>query len=44
MGSHPNPMGYVIMAQAIGNYIDYLIRKDPDAFKEVAFIGTPYKF
>lgn len=44
MGGHPNPMGYVIMAQAIGNYIDYLIRANPNEFKEVAFIGTPYRY
>lgn len=37
---HLNPMGYKLTADMIGSYIDYIIRHNPDDFKEVAFIGT----
>ncbi len=37
---HLNPMGYVLTAKMVSSYIDYIIRKNPDDFKEVGFIGT----
>lgn len=37
---HLNPQGYKLTADMIGSYIDYIIRNNPDDFKEVAFIGT----
>ena len=37
---HMNPLGYLLSAKMIGSYIDYIIRKDPQAFAEVGFIGT----
>lgn len=37
---HLNPLGYKLTADIIGSYIDYIIRHNPDDFKEVAFIGT----
>lgn len=40
MGFHPNPLGYYSLALAFGNYIDYIIRKNPDDFRKVPFIGT----
>ena len=42
---HLNPTGYIFTARMIDSYIDYIIRHNPDDFKEVAFIGTdiPYK-
>lgn len=43
MGFHPNPMGYHVFALAIGNYIDYIIRKNFKDFFEVPFIGTNLK-
>lgn len=43
MGGHLNPMGYRFTAEEVTSYIDYIIRKNPEDFKQVAFIGTPYK-
>lgn len=40
MGFHPTATGYYVEALLIGNYIDYLIRKYPEDFKQVPFIGT----
>ncbi|MCQ2456869.1 MAG: SGNH/GDSL hydrolase family protein [Clostridia bacterium] len=40
LGSHMNPMGYVFTATMVESYIDYIIRHNPDDFKEVAYIGT----
>jgi hypothetical protein len=37
-----NPMGYILSAKMIASYIDYIIRHNPDDFKQVGFIGTPY--
>lgn len=38
---HLNPMGYQLTAKMIASYIDYYIRKDPKAFRQVGFIGKP---
>lgn len=40
LGSHLNPMGYVLTATQVMSYIDYLIRANPSAFAKVPFIGT----
>ena len=40
MGFHPNAMGYYVYALMIGNYIDYIIRKNYKDFFKVPFIGT----
>lgn len=37
---HLTPTGYVLTARMIESYIDYIIRKNPDDFKQVGFIGT----
>ena len=37
---HMNPSGYILTAQLIDSYIDYIIRHNPDDFKNVGFIGT----
>ena len=37
---HLTPAGYVITARMIESYIDYIIRKNPLDFNQVAFIGT----
>ena len=36
---HMNPMGYRIIAEQIGSYIDYIIRHNPRDFVNVPFIG-----
>ena len=38
---HLNPMGYQLTAKMIASYMDYYIRKDPKAFRQVGFIGKP---
>lgn len=40
LGGHLNPMGYVFTAHIAASYIDYIIRKNFDDFKEVGYIGT----
>lgn len=37
---HLNAMGYLYTAYEILTYIDWIIRKNPKAFRDVAFIGT----
>ena len=39
---HMDPAGYLLTAEMMMSYIDYIIRNDPRAFAEVGFIGTPY--
>ena len=39
---HMNPAGYRFTAVMIASYIDYIIRSDFKAFKQVGFIGTEY--
>ncbi len=41
---HLNPSGYVLAARIIDSYIDYIVRHDPDGFKNVGFIGTDIKY
>ncbi len=43
LGGHMNPLGYALAAKMVASYIDYIIRKNPKDFKQVGFIGTPYK-
>lgn len=43
MGFHPNAMGYYSYALMMGNYVDYIIRKNPEDFFEVPFIGKGYR-
>ena len=41
---HMNPMGYIFTANIIDSYIDYIVRKNPDDFKNIAFINTDIKY
>ena len=43
LGGHMNPMGYLFTARMFVSYIDYIIRHNPDDFKQVGFIGTGLK-
>ncbi len=43
LGGHLNPMGYLLFARMIGSYIDYIVRHNTADFKQVGFIGTPWK-
>ena len=42
LGGHMNPMGYKFTADMIASYIDYIIRHNPEDFKQVGFIGKPF--
>lgn len=44
LGGHMNPCGYLLTAKMVASYIDYIIRHDWDAFREVAFIGTTLRY
>lgn len=41
---HLNPMGYILTAKMVDSYIDYIIRHNPDDFRNAAFIGTDIKY
>lgn len=41
---HMSPMGYIFTANLIDSYIDYIVRANPDDFKNVGFIGTDIKY
>lgn len=43
MSGHMNPMGYLMTAQMTISYIDYIIRHNTEDFKQIGFIGTPFK-
>lgn len=42
MAGHMAPSGYMLTAKMVMSYIDYIIRHNPEDFKRVGFIGTPY--
>ena len=42
LGGHLNAVGYRLTALMVEAYIDYLVRHNPDDFREVGLIGTPY--
>ena len=39
-GNHLNPQGYLLTANMFMTYIDWIMRKYPQEFLEVQFIGT----
>ena len=44
MYGHMNPMGYILTAELVDSYIDYIVRHNPKDFKNVGFIGTNIKY
>lgn len=44
LGNHLNPDGYMLTAELIDSYIDYIIRHNPDDFRNTAFINTDIKY
>ena len=40
MGGHMNAAGYLLTAKMMTSYIDYIIRRAPEKFARVGFIGT----
>ena len=43
MYGHMNPSGYILVAEMVDSYIDYIVRHNPKAFEKVAFINSPEK-
>lgn len=43
LSGHLTPTGYLLTAKMVAAYIDYLIRHYPSDFKQIGFIGTPYR-
>ena len=41
---HMNPMGYILTANLIDSYIDYIVRTHPNDFKNIGFVGTDIKY
>lgn len=41
---HMSPAGYVLTAQLIDSYIDYIVRHNPDEFRHSGFINTDIKY
>lgn len=39
MYGHMNPSGYILIAELIDSYIDYIVRHNPKDFEKVAFIN-----
>ena len=42
LGGHLNAAGYLLTAQMVMSYIDYIIRHNPEDFAQVGFIGTEF--
>lgn len=42
LGGHLNPMGYILYANMIESYLDYIIRHNMDDFVQTAFVGTAF--
>ena len=43
-GGHYNAIGYFICAMIISTYIDWIMKKNPNEFREIEFIGLDNKF
>lgn len=41
---HLNPQGYILTAQMVDSYIDYIVRHNPEDFKTVGFVGTDIQY
>lgn len=40
---HMNPAGYLLTAQMVASYIDYIVRHNMDDFHRTGLIGSPYQ-
>jgi len=43
LGGHLNACGYLLTAQMVASYIDYIIRHNMEDFKQIGFVGTPFR-
>ena len=44
LGGHLSPAGYMLTARMMASYIDYIIRHNPEDFRQIGFVGTPYSY
>lgn len=42
LAGHLNAEGYRLTALMVESYIDYIIRNNPNDFKQIGFVGTPF--
>ena len=42
--NHMNPSGYIFTARLIDSYTDYIVRHNPEDFKNIGFVGTDIKY
>ena len=42
LAGHLNPMGYILAGKIVMSYIDYIIRNNPEDFRQVGFIGHDF--
>lgn len=42
LDNHMNAAGYLFTANMFASYIDYIIRHNPDDFRQIGFVGTPF--
>lgn len=40
LDDHMNAAGYLLTAKMVASYIDYIIRHNPDDFRQIGFVGT----
>ena len=40
---HLNPMGYIFTAKMVASYIDYIIRANPEDFKQIGFVCSKHE-
>ena len=44
LGGHMNPLGYLYTSRLVLTYMDSIILDNPQAFAQVGFIGTPWRY
>ena len=44
MHGHMNPSGYLLIAQIVDSYIDYIVRHNPDTFRTIGFVGSEVSY
>lgn len=42
LAGHMNAAGYLVTAQMVASYIDYIIRHNMDDFRQIGFVGTDF--
>lgn len=44
MYGHMNPSGYILTAQLVDSYIDYIVRRNPERFKTIGLVGSGIEY